>query len=354
MDRLNRIELVSPLDMHVHFRTGEMLKQIAPLTAATFAGALVMPNVVPKGFDSTKEVGITSLEMLEAYREEIQSANIGDLQTYLTLFFQTSYTREFLEKAKPHIIGIKLYPQGMTTNSHGGVDPRDPKVHQVLAYMQELDIPLCVHGEAEGFVLDREASFLNTYDEWATAFPRLRIVMEHITTAALLPLLRWHPNIYATVTAHHLLITLNDVIGGMLDPHLFCKPVAKLPSDKQALRGAVFAKLSDIRRKIMLGTDSAPHAKNKKESACGCAGVFTAPIALQLLAHDFAKEQDQDGFQNFVSDNAQSFYKIVPPRKVVVLERKTFDIPENYGELSNPDLTVTPMWAGRTLDWSVQ
>jgi dihydroorotase len=266
--------LHDPVDMHVHFRTGDMLKVVAPLSAATFSGALGMPNVVPKGFDSSTEVGITSQTMLEAYRNEIVEAVGGNFTPMMTLFFQTTYTREFLEGVKPHIKAIKFYPKGMTTNSHGGCDPNDPEVLKVLQLMEELGIILCVHGETTGFVMDREKRFMAHYEYWAEQCPKLKIVMEHITTKDAIETLARFQNLHATITTHHLLITLDDVAGGMLNPHLFCKPIAKRPEDLWSLRDAVFNRgiREEVLDKIMLGTDSAPHPQNRKESACGCAG----------------------------------------------------------------------------------
>lgn len=343
---MDRIELTSPVDMHVHFRNKQMLRDVVPHTSRSFAGALVMPNVIPTkyDYDPCYEAGITSLEFLLEYRREIEEVSGTNFQPYMTLFFQTSYTREFLEKVKPHILAIKLYPQGITTNSEGGCDPHHPDVLRVLGYMEELGITLCVHGETNGFVMDRETEFTYTYEDWAGQFPKLKIIMEHITTERAAKLVRLVENLYATITVHHLLITLDSVVGGMLNPHLFCKPIAKRPEDLDNLRGLAF---HERENKVMLGTDSAPHAKNKKESACGCAGVFTAPIALQLLAGLFSEHGvSTQRFQAFVSGNARSIYGINPPNKEVVLQKIPFTIPDSYGN-------VVPMWAGKTLEWSI-
>jgi dihydroorotase len=342
--------LQDPLDMHVHFRTGDMLKAIAPLTAQHFSGALIMPNVVPKGFDPSVEIGITNREMLAAYLEEIDKAIQRDFAIMPTLFFQTSYDYDFLLGVQPHIRAIKFYPRGMTTNSHGGCCPNDPAVLPILKFMEDLGIVLCVHGETTGFVMDREKNFMKHYETWAYKFPKLKIVMEHITTKDAIETLARHPNLYATITVHHLLITLDDVAGGLLNPHLFCKPIAKRPEDLWALRDAVFNR--GIRRevldKIMLGTDSAPHPQSRKESACGCAGVFTAPIALQILAQEFDGHGTPELFQEFVSDRAKRIYGLNVFKKQVTLVKKRFQIPPLYGNM------VVPMWAGKTLEWSVQ
>lgn len=330
------LTLHSPLDMHLHLRDGEMLTLVAPLTSESFAGALVMPNLVPP---------ITTIEALLAYKERILMAAHENFTPYMTLFFQ-KYSHEFLKSAKEHIIGIKLYPAGITTNSENGVKDLGD-VDETLKFMEELEIPLCVHGETNGFVMDREEEFLAIYRELAVKYPRLKIIMEHITTAGAIALLDEHENLYATVTLHHLLITLDDVAGGMLKPHLFCKPIAKRPEDREALANAALKGHS----KLMFGSDSAPHPIHKKE-ACGCAaGVFTAPIALQVLAEFFDKHGKIENLQAFVSDNALKTYGICPSKKEVHLVKEPYNVPLVY-ELG--ESKVVPMYAGETIEWSIK
>jgi len=326
------INLKSPLDMHLHLREGAMLETVAPLSACHFAGAVVMPNLVPP---------VDNLDRLRDYRRAIIAATPGEpFEPYLTLFFR-DYTHAELEEARPHIIGIKLYPAGITTNSEGGVRQLE-QAEPTMARMEKLGIPLLVHGETSGFVMDREREFLPIYERIATTFPRLKIVMEHITTAHAIDLLDRFANLYATVTTHHLLITLDDVAGGMLNPHLFCKPIAKRPEDREALLRAALK----AHPKISLGTDSAPHPQHQKE-CCGCAaGVFTAPITLPLLAELFARHGRLAELTRFVSDNARRIYQVEPPEKVVRLRDEPMTIPESYGG-------VIPMWAGREIGWSV-
>ena len=212
----------------------------------------------------------------------------------MTLFFQ-SYTRKELIEAAPHILGVKLYPAGITTQSEAGVSDIEA-VYDTLNFMQELNIPLLIHGESNGFVMDREKEFISTYRLLAERFPDLHIVMEHITTADSIDFLNSYENVSATVTLHHLMITLDDVIGKMMDPHLFCKPIAKRPQDREALRTAVF----NGNDRIMFGSDSAPHPIHQKE-CCGCAaGIFSAPVALPLLAQLFEQADRLDLLQKFV------------------------------------------------------
>lgn len=298
------LTLNSPLDMHLHLRDGEMLKTVGPLTSHSFAAAIIMPNLVPP---------VTTLEALLAYRERIQEAcKEHTFEPLMTLFFLDSYTKEFLAEAKPYIAGIKLYPSGITTNSEGGVAEVDAeKLAPVLDAMSELNIPLCVHGETNGFVMDREKEFGSVYEALATRFPKLTIIMEHITTAHSVSLLDKYENLYATITLHHLYITLDEVVGGMMNPHLFCKPIAKRPEDKAALLKVAL----EAHPKVMFGSDSAPHPTHKKE-CCGCAaGVFTAPLALPALAQLFESHGVLENLQAFISDNAQKIYSYVPPKK---------------------------------------
>ena len=344
--------LLMPLDMHLHLRDGVMLENIGALSAYSFSGALIMPNLVPP---------VSTKEELIAYKERIKHAigveaadedefedlgefcDDGGFEPYMTLFYQ-NYDEDFLADVAEELTAIKLYPAGITTNSEGGVKNFDiEEMRPTLEAMARMDIPLCVHGETDGFVMDREAEFMNIYDELATNFPDLKIIMEHITTKAAVDMLDKHANLYATITVHHLLISLDDVAGGMLKPHLFCKPIAKRPEDRAALLKIAL----EAHPKVMFGSDSAPHPKEAKES-CGCAaGVFTAPIALQLLCDIFEKNGKLDNLQSFVSDNAQNIYGICPEFKEVTLVQEDFKVPDTYKG-------VVPMYAGETIAWSIE
>ncbi|MDR2099284.1 MAG: dihydroorotase [Campylobacteraceae bacterium] len=328
--------LNSPLDMHLHLRDGEMLKNIAKFSAKEFAGSLIMPNLVPP---------VTNINSLLSYKKRILEA-VGDekFTPYMSLFFKSNYTADFLENAKSHITAIKLYPNGVTTNSEGGVEQIDiKKLSPIFEAMSELDIPLCVHGETNGFVMDREKEFCAVYKQLAVAFPKLTIIMEHITTRESAEILKRYENLYATITLHHLLITLDDVAGGLLNPHLFCKPIAKRHEDKEALLELAL----NADKKVMFGSDSAPHPVSKKE-CCGCAaGIFSAPIALSVLAELFDKHNKLTNLQTFVSNNARDIYKLIPIEKKIILEKKEWKVPENfYG--------VVPMFAGQSLKWRVK
>ena len=330
------ITLDSPLDMHLHLRDGDMLSTVAPLSAETFSGAIIMPNLVPP---------VSTKEELLAYKSRIVDVTNAHLfNPYMTLFFKPTYTKAFLESIQNELTAIKLYPAGITTNSEGGLAGFDvDELRPTLTAMSELNIPLCVHGETNGFVMDREAEFVSIYEMLATNFPKLKIIMEHITTKESVEALDKFENLYATITLHHLLITLDDVAGGMLQPHLFCKPIAKRPQDREALQKVALSG----HPKVMFGSDSAPHPQHAKES-CGCAaGVFTAPIALQVLTELFVEHSTISNLQAFLSGNAQNIYtSINVPHKKITLEKKPFVVPEHYGE-------VVPMYAGERLKYTI-
>ena len=325
--------LDTPLDMHLHLREGEMLNLVAPFSAVQFAGGVIMPNLVQP---------VDSLARMRAYRAAILEACGPESFTPLMTLFFRPYSRKELLAAKEEIIGLKLYPAGITTQSEAGVSDFD-RIGDTVALLEELDIPLLVHGETSGFVMDREREFLAVYQWLAETFPRLRLVMEHITTADAVEFLDRFDNVAATVTLHHLMITLDDVAGGLLQPDLFCKPIAKTPRDREALRRAVFGG----HPRLLFGSDSAPHPRHKKE-CCGCAaGVFSAPVALPALAQLFEEAGCLERLPAFVSANARRFYRITPPAKTVRLERVAWQVPEQYE-------TVRPFLAGKTICWRIK
>jgi dihydroorotase len=332
---MDSLTIDRPLDMHLHLRDGEMLEVVAPLSAAHFSGALIMPNLLPPVSDG---------KMLREYGERIAAA-VGEesFERYMTLFFRSDYDYDFLSSLRESITAVKLYPAGITTNSEGGVEGFDiAELSETLEAMSELGIPLCIHGESNGFVMDREAEFIPVYEKLAENFPHLKIIMEHISTKESVEALDRYENLFATITLHHLLITLDDVAGGLLRPHLFCKPIAKRYEDREALRSVALS----AHPKVMFGSDSAPHPRNAKEAPGCAAGVFTAPIALAALSELFDSHGALDRLQAFVSDNARRIYDIEPPAKSVELRKEPFVVPERFG-------TVVPMMAGEEIGWSV-
>ncbi len=325
--------LNTPLDMHIHFREGDMLRNVAPLSAETFSGGVIMPNLVPP---------VDNLKRLNQYEQEIRDTLKGYVfEPFMTLFMKP-YTEQELAQMKDRIIGIKLYPAGITTHSEDGIN----EIHEIaktLELMQEMNIRLLVHGETNDFVMDREQAFIPIYEKLANHYPLLNIVMEHITTRDTALLLDRYENLYATVTLQHLMITLDDVAGNLLNPHLFCKPIAKRPEDRDSLLSLAL----ESHPKLAFGSDSAPHPIDAKECSGCAAGVFTAPIALQMLVELFEENRALNQLQKFVSDNAKQIYGVRPPEKTVVFEKCETVIPNQYGN-------VIPMFSGRNLKWRVK
>ncbi|QOR01232.1 dihydroorotase [Campylobacter sp. 2014D-0216] len=326
----------NPLDMHLHLRDESMLELVAPFSAKDFKAGVIMPNLITP---------LTETTALKAYKERILKAcNKEDFTPLMTLFFK-DYDEKFLEKAKDELFAIKLYPAGITTNSDNGISSFDiKKLKPTLNAMSELNIPLLVHGETNDFVMDREANFAKIYEKLAKNFPKLKIIMEHITTKTLCDLLKDHENLYATITLHHLMITLDDVVGGKMDPHLFCKPIAKRYEDKDALCELAFSGYE----KAMFGSDSAPHPLHAKE-CCGCAaGVFSAPVILPVLAELFEKHSNEVNLQKFISDNACKIHDLkFENDKIITLEKQEWQVPQKYGD-------VVPFMAGKILNFKVQ
>lgn len=330
----NRLILNSPFDAHLHLRDAELLKTTVPVTAQQFAGAFVMPNLKPP---------ITTKEQIEKYKKQILDHTDLGFDPRISFFLSPSLTPKDIEGLHGHTIAAKMYPAGATTNSDGGVEGFDsPELKAQLKTLEDLGIPLAIHGETNGFVLDREREFAFIYEKFAKEFPKLKVMMEHISTKEVANLVDKYENLYATVTVHHLTDTLDDLIGGMFNPHLFCKPTVKLPSDRDAIQKLVFSG----NEKVMFGSDSAPHLKKSKESANGAAGVFTAPVILPRLAEVFEKNDKLDQLQSFVSDRAIKIYNLDLPKREVILEKRDFIVPEDFGG-------VTPYMAGKTISWSL-
>ncbi|EAH8848941.1 dihydroorotase, homodimeric type [Campylobacter lari subsp. concheus] len=325
----------NPLDMHLHLRDESMLELVAPFSAKDFKAGVIMPNLITP---------LTETNALKAYKERILKAcKNEDFTPLMTLFFK-DYDEKFLEKAKDELFAIKLYPAGITTNSDNGISSFDiEKLKSTLNAMSELNLPLLVHGETNDFVMDREANFAKIYEKLAKNFPKLKIIMEHITTKVLCDLLKDYENLYATITLHHLMITLDDVVGGKMDPHLFCKPIAKRYEDKDALCELAFSGYE----KAMFGSDSAPHPLHTKE-CCGCAaGVFSAPVILPVLAELFEKHSNEANLQKFISDNACKIHNLEFEKdKIIALEKQEWQVPQKYGD-------VVPFMAGKTLNFKI-
>jgi len=328
------IEINSPLDMHLHLRDGAMLNLVAPLSARHFSAGLIMPNLVPP---------IRTIDDVVSYKKRIIRAIQNEKFTpYMTVFFHEQLDFNTLQALKKEILAVKMYPDWVTTNSAWWVKTVDlAKIWHIFEAMQTLEIPLCIHWETNDFVMDREKNFIPIYEMLAKTYPKLKIIMEHITTKESADFVEKYDNVYATITLHHLMITLDDVAWWLLQPHLFCKPIAKRPEDRQALLNLVL-KWS---KKVMFWSDSAPHTITKKEAKYCSAWVFTAPIAIQFLVELFEKHNAIDKLGDFLCQNAKDIYKINPPEKIVRLEKKEYMIPERYYD-------VVPFKHEQIVSWS--
>ena len=326
-----------PDDWHVHLRDGEMLKAMAPYTARQFARAIVMPNLVPP---------ITSVEAANAYRDRIAAAAGPGFTPLMTCYLTDETSPEEIARGFElrAWIAAKLYPAGATTNSASGVtDVRN--IYPVLKRMQAIGMVLCVHGEVtdpDVDVFDREAVFIERVLEPLTRdFPALKIVLEHITTIQAVEFVKaMGPNVAATVTPQHLLLNRNAIFAGGLRPHAYCLPVAKREEQRLAVRKAATSGSA----KFFLGTDSAPHTREAKESACGCAGIFNAPFALESYAEVFEEEHALDKFEAFASVSGPNFYGLPLNDATVSLEKAEVEVP---AEIAG----VVPFHAGETLRW---
>ncbi len=320
-----QITLPRPDDWHLHLRDGAALAAVVGFTAARFGRAIVMPNLNPP---------VTTTALALAYRDRILAAlpTGSDFQPLMTLYLTDRTDPEEIRRAQASgcVHGVKLYPAGATTHSTAGVTDLG-LLDATLAEMERLQIPLLVHGEstaAEVDVFDREAVFIDTtLAPLCTRFPGLRIVFEHITTAAAAAFVAAaRPGVAATITPQHLLHNRNALFSGGLRPHYYCLPVLKRERDRAALVAA--ATSGDPR--FFLGTDSAPHERHAKESACGCAGMFTAHAALELYAEAFEAAGRLDRLEGFASRFGAGFYGLAPHRDTVTLVKETWMPPASY------------------------
>jgi dihydroorotase len=343
MSEPQRLTIRRPDDWHVHLRDGEMLRAVAPYTARQFARAIVMPNLDPP---------VTSVEAAQGYRERILAA-CGEGSGFTPLM--TCYLTDDSdpdELALGFEAGVfaaaKLYPAHATTNSAHGVT-RIGNIRPVLERMQEIGMPLLVHGEVtdpDVDVFDREQVFIGRiFEPLLRDFPALKAVFEHITTSqAAAFVAEAGPNLAATITPQHLTINRNAMFAGGIRPHAYCLPVAKREEHRLAIRRAA----TSGSPKFFLGTDSAPHSVERKESSCGCAGIFNAPFAIEAYAAVFDEEDALDRLEAFASLNGPLFYGLQPNHGTIVLERAPVVVPER---LPAAGTSVVPFRSGETLPW---
>ena len=344
---MKQLTITKPDDWHLHLRNGLEMSSVVGMTAKQMGRAIIMPNLSPP---------VRTSEQALKYREEILRAlpNNASFNPLMTLYLTDSTTQQDIINAsnEEYVYAVKLYPYGATTNSDSGVTSL-PKTYTALEQMQKEKLPLLVHGEVtEGAVdiFDRESVFIDSVlSPLVENFPDLKIVLEHITTKEAVDFVsQGSSNIAATITPHHLLSNRNEMLVGGIKPHFYCLPVLKRREPHQE---ALIAAATSGNSKFFLGTDSAPHDKNQKESACGCAGVFSAHAAIELYAEAFDKANKVDRLEGFASHFGPDFYGLPRNTIKITLEKSPWEVPESYDFSSS---TVIPFYAGRELSWKLK
>ena len=338
-----RLTLTRPDDWHLHLRDGDIMASVLPDTARRFARAIVMPNLKPP---------VTTVEHARAYRERILAALPAGMsfEPLMTLYLTEATPPEEIARAKASgfVHAVKYYPTGATTNSENGVTDLK-RVYSVLAAMERHDLPLLMHGEVTDSAVDafdREAVFIERHlTPLVRAFPGLRTVLEHITTRAAAEFVgEASDNVAATITAHHLLLNRNAMFEGGLRPHHYCLPLLKRETHRRALVAAA----TGGNPKFFLGTDSAPHPRHAKESACGCAGIYTAHAAIELYAEVFEQAGALDRLEAFASFHGPDFYRLPRNRDTLTLEKQGWTVPE---EVRFGNEMGVPLRAGEQIAW---
>lgn len=340
-----QLTLIRPDDWHIHLRDGASLTRTVGDAAQQFARAIVMPNLVPP---------VMNTEQAQAYKERILAARPADNQfePLMVLYLTDNTDPAEIAIAKANgVTACKLYPAGATTNSASGVTDLK-KIYPVLAAMQNAGMHFLLHGEVTDSsidIFDREKVFLDrTFGQVVKDFPALKMVLEHITTADAAQFIADAPdNIAATITAHHLLYNRNHMLAGNIRPHYYCLPILKRSTHQQALIAAA----TSGNPKFFLGTDSAPHAKDKKEAACGCAGSYTAYAAIELYAEAFEDAGALDKLEAFASHFGADFYNLPRNTDTITLIKKDWQMPDTLTLGNQP---LVPLRAGETLRWQLQ
>jgi len=342
---MDRITLRRPDDWHLHLRDGPALASVVADSARRFARAIVMPNLRPPVKNTYQALD---------YRERILSAlpEGSAFEPLMTLYLTEDTPPEEISRAKlsGRIFAVKLYPAGATTHSDAGVS-RISRCFHTLERMEEVGMPLLVHGESTEpgvDVFDREAAFIEeTLGPLMERFPRLKLVLEHITTREAVQYVEvTGDNVAATITAHHLLMNRNALFMGGIRPHHYCLPVLKREEHREALVGAA----TSGNPKFFLGTDSAPHALHTKEAACGCAGIYTAHAAIELYAIAFEEAGALERLEGFASEHGARYYGLPLNEDTITLERREWRVPERLA--FGPDELV-PLRAGETVPWTL-
>jgi dihydroorotase len=342
---MQQLTITRPDDWHLHLRDGAALKNTVPHTARYFGRAIVMPNLSP---------AVTTTEAALAYRQRIleQIPAGSAFQPLMTLYLTDNTAPEEITKAvaSGQIFGVKLYPAGATTNSESGVTAVE-NIYPCLETMSNLGLPLLIHGEVTHNsidIFDREKVFIDTIlSNICSRFPALKVVLEHITTKQAVEFVSTaSDNMGATITPQHLLYNRNHMLVGGIRPHYYCLPILKRNEHQQALLEIV----ASGNNKFFLGTDSAPHATNTKENACGCAGCFSAHAALELYAEVFDDLNALDKLEAFSSFNGADFYGLPRNTELITLSKTSWQVPEFY---EFADQQITPLRANEQLLWTV-
>ena len=348
---MQSLTLTQPDDWHLHVRDDIMLRTVVPHTARQFARAIIMPNLKPPVTTTEQALAYRAriLDALNSYTENKETKFDPLMTLYLT--DNTSPDEIVSAKQSGHIHAVKYYPAGATTNSDSGVTDIT-KVYDTLATMAEQDIPLLVHGEVVDNtvdIFDREKIFIDrVLKPIHENIPQLRIVFEHITTQdAVQYVLSSNKNIAATITPHHLLFNRNAMLVGGIRPHYYCLPVLKRNTHQQALIEAA----TSGNPKFFLGTDSAPHAKSAKETACGCAGIYSAHAAIEFYATAFERAGKLDKLEGFASIYGADFYQLPRNKQQITLTKKDWDVPNNF---QAGEEKLIPLLAGETLSWKLE
>lgn len=342
---IKTLTITTPDDWHTHLRAGSALKRTVPDLAQRFDRAIIMPNLTTP---------ITTLALAKQYRQDILSHRPKHINftPLMTLYLNDSVTKSDILNAKKDklITACKLYPAGATTHSSAGVH-KIKDIYPLIEAMQTIDLPLLIHGEVTDpniDLFDRESVFIDTVlTTLMKDFPALRIVLEHISTRSAVQFVQNAPStLAATITPHHLMINRNDLFSGGIHPHLYCLPIVKRQKDQESL---IKAAISGHPR-FFLGTDSAPHAKTKKEAACGCAGIYTSHAAIELYADIFDQQNALDKLENFSSHFGPQFYKLPSNTGTITLKKEPWTIPLT---LDFNQEKLIPFMAGKTLNWQI-
>lgn len=342
---MDTLTIIKPDDWHLHVRDHEVLASVVPDTARCFARAIIMPNLKPP---------VTTTEQALAYRSRVLAAVPAgiEFEPLMTLYLTDNTAAEEIARAKSSgkVHAVKYYPAGATTNSDDGVTDIT-RTYAVMEQLVENDMPLLVHGEVTDVdidIFDREKVFIDrVLSPLTERYPTLRVVFEHVTTEHAVQFVQGAgENIAATITPHHLLYNRNAMFKGGIRPHYYCLPVLKREQHRQALVRAA----TNGSPKFFLGTDSAPHAVDKKETACGCAGIYNAHAAIELYAEVFAQENALDKLEAFASRNGPAFYKLPCNRETITLIKQDWQV-----EASKPmgKDKLVPLRAGESVHWQV-